>query len=314
MKKILLLSLLFIITSCSNQKFGTVSNSSDRQASGVYSTKVDVLWVIDTSYTTMVEHQNRIADKMQDFYDTLKNSNADFQIAATTMNMASFGEKGQLVENGLIITNKTKNPVEALKKLIKQGGDGSSSERGLDALKEVLNNQSSFFRKDALFAVTFLGDEDDVSFTTSDMAKNLLDQKLGENTDTDKKWIANFIGIIDSSDPECITSADYHSVGTRFISLATYSGGVVESICKTDFSSVVAQIRARLKYVLNRYKLEYLPLLDSISVKKNGTNIREDSVNGWSYNETTNEIILNGEARPNLEDKITINYEIEGKI
>lgn len=316
MKTFFILLLLFL-GSCSGNNFQTTNLKSDEAAQGVYSSKVDVLWMVDTSYTTMSNHQNRISNKMSGFYEGLIKNKADFRIVATTLDMSASGEKGELVEGGLVVSPESKNPISDLKKLLKRGGNGSSQELGLEAMEAALNKEKSsysenkFLREDALLVIVFLSDEEDLSLGKVSYYKNYLDGLKGKNTSESKKWIVNYIGITDTSDPDCTTYGDYSEKGNRYIELANISGGVTESICKSDFSSFVNQISVRLKSVINQFFLKHIPLLDSLTVKKNAVFVRKDAENGWTYDEEKNAVTLHGSSKPQPKDKIEIDYEIK---
>lgn len=317
MKNLSLMIMVITLTlGCSNQNFETVNTDDKFLASAVYSFDVDVLWVVDNSYETMEVHQNRIAQKMASFYDGLIANKANFRIAATTMDMNSGGDQGELLGSVPVVTKDTPNAVLRLEELLKRGGDGANAERGLLAMKTALEKENAkgsaakFLREDALLVVVFVTDDEDFSTGTVTDYKNFLDNLKGENTVDEQRWITNYIGVTDLNDPQCTTYGDYSARGEEYLMLASMSGGVVESICNTDFSSYINQINVRLKSVLNKYKLDSRPILDSLTVYINGVLIREDNVNGWSYDEDKNMIILNGTAKPGPNDDVKIKYEI----
>ncbi len=312
----LIIFAMFFVTACSNQNFQTVNTENSFSAKAFYSSNVDVLWVVDNSYETMLTHQNRIAQKMGAFYNGLIANNANFRIAATTMDMNLSGDQGELLGAVPVVTKTTPNGVSRLEDLLKRGGDGSNAERGLLAMRTALEKEvgkgdaANFLRKDALLVVVFVTDDEDFSVDSVNDSKNFLDALKGENTSEEQKWVVNYIGVTDLSDPQCTTYGDYSARGEKYLELAQMSGGVVESICNTDFSSYVNQINVRLKSVLNRYKLESHPILDSLTVYINGALIRQDDVNGWKYDAENKTIVLNGSATPGPNDDVEIKYEI----
>ncbi len=308
---------IILIMGCSSQNFETVNTGNKFLASATYSFDVDVLWVIDNSYETMEIHQNRIARKMKAFYNGLRRNNANFRVAATTMDMSLSGARGDLVGSTPIVKKNTPNAVFKLEQLLKRGGQGANAERGLLAMKTALTKEKNkgrsaqFLRDQALLVVVFVTDDKDFSTGTVDDYKNFLNTLKGQNTQNQQKWIVNYIGVIDLQDPECTTYGSYSALGEDYLELANSSGGVVESICSTDFTSYIDQINVRLKSVLSRYHLDSQPILDSLTVYINGVLIREDNVNGWSYDEEKNIITLNGSAKPNPNDDVEIKYEIK---
>ena len=318
MKNLILISIsLLLMTACSNQNFQTINTEDEFTAKAFYSFDVDVLWVVDNSYSTMEVHQNRIADKMNTFHQGLLRNNANFRIAATTMDMNNSGDQGELLGSVPVITPQTTNEVLRLQDLLKRGGDGANQERGSLAMKTALEKEvakgtaATFLREEALLVVVFVTDDEDFSGITSAQSKTFLDNLKGENTADNQKWIVNYIGVTDLNDPQCTTYGGYSARGEEYLELANISGGVVESISKTDFGSYIDQINVRLKSVLNKYQLDSYPILDSLTVHINGVSVRQDEVNGWVYDESKNIVILNGTAKPGPNDDVEIKYEIK---
>lgn len=325
---IISVTIMFVVTACSKHSFQTVNTESSFSAKAFYNANVDVLWVIDNSYSTMEVHQNRIAQKMSEFYNGLVANQANFRIAATTMNLGGCerwgarGDDGELLGSTPVITKSTPNAVVKMQNLLKRGSDGCNAEKGLAAMKRALEKEhakgsaAQFLRDDALLVVVFVTDDEDFSVPADPVAKvnlykNFLDTLKGENTVNDKKWITNYIGVTDFNDPLCTTYGGYSARGEEYMELSNLSGGVVESICNTNFSSYINQINVRLKSVLNKYQLESRPILDSLTVYINGVLIRQDSVDGWVYDDERNMIILNGSAKPGPNDDVEIKYEIK---
>jgi len=314
-KKLSLATLLFsLLFACSEQNFQTISSSQQAGALAIYNNKVDILWVVDNSSATMERHQDRIASFMGEFHSGLTRSGTDYHVAASTMDMSSGGEDGELVESGLVVRSNTTNAVSKLQSLIQRGGEGNNFEVGLAAMKKTLEDApSSFLRRDALLVVVFITDDQDVSVGPVSQYIQYLDSLKGENSDEKQNWITNFIGVTQLNDPRCRTFGMYAGIGRRYIDLANHSGGVVDTICYTDFSSYMDQITARLQSVLNEFILKDKPLLSTISVTKNGSAVIQDEINGWVYKKETNTILLLGESKPTPKDKIEIKYELSNE-
>ncbi len=306
---------LLIFTSCSQDEFSTIQKSQNVDVVAQFNNQVDILWVIDNSFETMVPHQDGIADRMNLLYNELLRTRTDFRIAATTMDMRRAGERGKFIGSVPVVTNSTPNAVTHLRNMIRAGGEGSNTESGLAAMASALSREhqlgkdSTFLREEALLVVVFLTDDRDFSTGEVEDYYNYLNTIKGSNEPSLQRWVTNFIGITDLSDPACRTFLDYAAKGVRYIELANLSGGVSESICYSDFSSYMNQVTSRLMSVLSEYKLKNTPLLDSLRVYKNGALVRQDSVNGWTYNETRNSIQFHGSESISPTDKIKIDYE-----
>ena len=142
---------------------------------------------------------------------------------------------------------------------------------------------------------------------------NYLDDLKGVNTSKKQNWIANFIGITDPNDACKTFNGTIAGVGHRYMEIAKDSGGVVDTICYTNFSSYMNQITRRLQSVLNEFILENKPLLSTVSVIKNGIEVPQDKINGWVYKKETNTILLLGDSKPMPKDKIEIKYELSNE-
>lgn len=314
-KSIFGLLILMFASGCDQNTFQTLNFSDEFDTVARFNNQVDVLWVVDNSFDTMIPHQNGIAEKMNLFYDQLMLSGTDFRVAATTMDMRSSGEQGEFVGSSKVVTRDTPNALEQLKSLVKLGGGGSRTEQGLEAMKTALlreyslGERSDFLREDALLLVVFLTDDRDFSLGSVNDYYGFLNVIKGSNSAALSRWVVNFIGITDLFDPTCRTYLDYAARGSRYIELAEISGGVTESICDSDFTSYVDQVSARLMSVLSEFLLKENPILDSLRVYRNGQLVRQDNENGWSYNETRNSIQFHGSELPGPTDNIKVDYE-----
>lgn len=311
-KRLIVFFIAAFICSCSEQSFESVSKLQSLSALATYNNKVDILWVVDNSSTTMQLHQNRIASYMSQFHIGLINSHTDYRVAATTMDGSSSGERGDLVQSGLIVTPNSSEPVQKLQSLIMLGGLGNNFEVGLSNMKLALEkNKENFLREDALLVVVFISDDQDVSLGPVSNYYEFLNDLKGENTEEKKNWISNFIGITDITDSRCRTFGNYSGIGERYIELSEYSAGVVDTICYTEFQSFMNQITTRLQSVLNEFKLENRPLVSTISVILNGQEVPQSENNGWLYKSETNTLLLLGDYQPKPNDNIEIKYELD---
>jgi len=310
-KKIIIFFSAAFLISCTEQSFESVSKLQSVSASATYNNKVDILWVVDNSSTTMERHQNRISGYMSQFHQGLIDSKTDYRVAATTMDGSSNGEQGDLVQSGLIVTPSSLEPVDKLKSLISLGGRGNNFEVGLSSMQKSLEkNRDNFLREDALLVIVFISDDQDVSLGTVSDYVDFLNDLKGVNTKEKQNWISNFIGVTDITDARCRTFGNYSGAGLRYMELAEYSNGIVDTICYTEFDSFMNQITVRLQSVLNEFKFENWPLVETISVILNGSEVPRDEVSGWVYKSETNTLLLLGDYKPKPNDTIEIKYEL----
>lgn len=311
---------LFAATSCSQQQFGLQSQSQEFGTKVMYNTQVDVLWVIDTS-SSMDKYQNLLAPQMGLFVDALNQTGLDYHMAVTTMDMSGSGEDGKFVaQTGtpLVLSNSTPNFTNILSQRIQLGGNGSPVERGEEAMKAALSSplvtgyNNGFLRAGAMLVVVFLSNEDDSSATAN--YSGFLDT-LRPPINGQRSWLAQFMGVT-SDDPTCQTSAwtsaGYSEVGTKYMSLASSSGGTSQSICSLDLRTALTNVKARILEVITQYTLNQAPDIASIVVHENGTLVPQDATNGWTYDSTSNSIRFHGTYVPNVDASVKVDYQPAG--
>ena len=153
-------------------------------------------------------------------------------------------------------------------------------------------------------------DEDDKSAVSNPVSyyTNFLDSIKAPWVDGSRSWVFSFIGVLSMSST-CRTFNDYAEAGLTFIDLAKESGGVQESICNTNLSSAVANIRARIFQILTDFKLTRRPVEETITVVINGKSIPRSTQNGWDYIESSNTIRFYGSAVPAADASIKVDFK-----
>lgn len=306
-------------SACSPANFGVAPASEEFAQSVTYAKDVDVLWMIDTS-TSMDKHQNLLAAQMGIFVDSLNETGLNYQVAVTTMDMGSSGEKGRFVAQSgtpAILTAQTPDLKNVLSNRLRLGANGSPVERGQEALKAALTAPNittgankGFLRPNSLLVVVFLSDEEDQS-ANQDYAA-FLDEIRPPLATGERSWVSHVMGVM-PNDPSCTTAEwGYSSVAYRYMSLATASGGVSESICDADLRRALTNVKARILEIATEYKLDRKPIVSTIQVVVNGQPVPKDSVNGWSYIAEKNSIRFHGNAVPKPGSGIRVNFDPEG--
>lgn len=316
------LSLAMVLASgCNSQKFGLGSESQEFGEKVTYNTQVDMLWVIDTS-SSMNIYQDLLAPQMGVMVDALNQTGLDYHMAVTTMDMSGSGGRGQFVAaNGtpLILNAQTPDLVNVLKQRIQLGGNGSSVERGLEAMRAALSSplasstgyNAGFLRPNAMLVVVFLSNEDDQS-APADYGSFLDGIRPPLLATGERSWMTQFMGVV-SSDPSCKTSAwGYSAEGTKYIALSNQSGGVAESICDADLRRALTNVKARILEVVTEFHLDRTPNLATLAVYVNGVLIPQNPTNGWTYYSVTNTIRFHGVTVPSTDARIRIDYDPSG--
>ncbi|MEN0058013.1 MAG: hypothetical protein AAGB31_04210, partial [Bdellovibrio sp.] len=137
---------------------------------------------------------------------------------------------------------------------------------------------------------------------------NFLDSIKAPWVDGSRSWLFNFIGVLPTS-VNCKTFNNYAEPGLTFIDIVNAVGGVAESICTTDLSVALSNIRARVYQVLTDFKLSSTPVISSIVVQINGVSIPRSSVDGWDYIASGNLIRFYGSAVPAADASIKVDFK-----
>lgn len=328
MKKQYLIYLLLVSTTvlqaCSNPANFTVPASQDTFGQSVtYNNKVDILFVIDNT-VSMEKMRQSVYSNMSSLIQSLNTMKMDYRLGSTSTTMASwYSGSGRLHGSPVFATANTPNLSSVIFDKILMNNDGSSVERGLDAVVSVTSASyqsgegQNFIRPDALLAIIVVTNEDDKSermtSTTNNNSqyyKTYLDQLKPLMASGERSWMLNMVGITSLADP-CQTSdiGSYKEVGLRLMELASYSKGRIESICSGNLGGSLSNIRARIVQRLTDYKLSRIPKLPTLKVYVNGALIPEDSVNGWSYISDLNLVRFNGASLPSADASIRVDFD-----
>jgi hypothetical protein len=315
MKGLIFITAVLLLTSACGKKSFDLPPADEQFIQGnTYNTKVDIVMMIDNS-SSMAVHQNRLAQEIPQMINALNKAGLDWHIGITSsdMNGDGFGDGGYLIGEPAFISAQTANGLTMLQQRIQLGEMGSNLERGLDSVKSVmkLNNLNAyapgFYRDDALLAVIFLTDEKDHSQITPTEFVNFMDQIKRPFPSGERSWTANLIGTL-ALDPNC-TANGFLSSALYYIDVVKASNGVEASICTSSLAQAVQNVKVRMLEFTRDFRLERKPLLSSIRVYINGVLIPESNSNGWKYIDSTQAIRFYGDAIPEGDDKIKIDYD-----
>lgn len=306
-----------MLAACSSPNFGLPEESVNFPQSVSYNNKVDILWIIDNS-SSMQQHQERLASQIPELVSTLNSLKMDYHMAVitTTLGGVANPDGGQFIGSPKFVTSTTPNLVNALSSRMVLGQAGSNNERGLESMNRVLspsylaNEGKGFLRADALLVVIALSDEDDKSAVSSPAKyyMNFLDSLKAPWVDGSRSWVFNFIGVL-SNTSQCRTFNDYAEPGLTFMDLVKESKGTQQSICNNSLAGAVANIRARIYQILTDFKLQRIPLQDTIVVKINGVVVPRSTTNGWDYIPETNSIRFYGSSVPAADVLISVDFK-----
>ncbi|MBX5484097.1 MAG: choice-of-anchor D domain-containing protein [Myxococcaceae bacterium] len=291
--------------------------------------KVDVLFVIDNS-GSMMEEQANLGQNFQAFLSAAQAQAVDYQIGVTTTGIdpspggwsvcpggAEGGEAGRLFPvNGSsprIIRPNTPNAAQVFANNVNVGWC-HWNEQGLEAAYRALsppliNNADApgtsepndgnlgFLRADAKLAVVFLSDEDDYSTQPVSFYETFFKSL---KTDPTQLSISAIVGPANLA--TCPTAS---SSGLRYIALANATGGVVESICTSDWQKALQNIGGNTFGLKRRFKLTEVPV-GTPTVSVNGV----DQTSGWQYDAATNSVVFDEKDTPAAGSVIEVTYSL----
>jgi hypothetical protein len=327
--------------------FSTLSQTSSF-AQATSNNKVDVLWVIDNSFS-MDPLQANLVSNFSQFINTFQSRNFDFNMTFTTtdayLSEANFRNDPSfaLIRDGagsnhsgfFYISPSTPNLVQNFVTNATQGSLGSGDERAFSSMLDAMKNPANMgmLRKGAFLAVIILSDEDDFtdpnrpegSWLTSggipdhdytnpglpavDSVIAQLDS-ITSSTSASRNYNVSAITVMDNT---CMTSHLANSpstiVGSRYIELANKTGGVLGSVCDTSFATSLAKIQSQIATLATQFQLDRVPDVRTISVVVNGSVIPQDATNGWTYVSTSNSIQFHGAAIPPAGASIQVSFE-----
>jgi Abnormal spindle-like microcephaly-assoc'd, ASPM-SPD-2-Hydin/Transmembrane protein 131-like N-terminal len=294
--------------------------------------KVDVLFVVDNS-GSMMEEQQSLGANFAAFMSSALESGVDYHIGVATTGLdassggwsqcpggAEGGENGRLFPvNGSsprIITPSTANAAGVFANNT-QVGVCHWNEQGLDgayrALSDPLLNSlddprtpqaadgnGGFLRSEARLALIFVSDEEDFSSQPTSFYETYF--KSLKDNDPGKLSISAIVGPKDLS-----TCATASSSGSRYISLAESTGGVVESICTPNWASALKKLSDTTFGPKRVFPLSDTPADSAqITVRINGTPVTTH----WHYDGSTNAVVFDVGSAPPPGSFIEVTYPL----
>ena len=234
--------------------------------------QVDILFVIDNSVSMTVEHRH-LAERLNNFLDHLVD--LDWRIAVTSTNSDEYdkveGSDGKLVSfpNGEYYIDHTLENSLAMSYLGETvvmdvvSSKVANCEQGIRGTYRAIErfnaknvpNSWRFFREEAAVVVVLISDEDECGGDYKNKPHNLL-QLVSDTWGTEKEFTFHSI-IVESQ--ECADESN-HSVGTQYSMLSGMTGGVIGSVCATDYASQLGDMGLHVKNQTRSLSLECLPL------------------------------------------------------
>jgi hypothetical protein len=295
--------------------FGLPSQSNADLAAATYNNKVDVVFIVDDS-ESMKYPQQSLMNAIPTMVSKLTSSKLDLRIGVISTSMGGSGYTGgKLIGNPKYLTLGTPNVASVLQQRLNLGTAGRAREAGMESLFSMLQiDGGMFLREDAYLAIIEITNEDDNSgLGTVDEYIAEIDSFKKPWADGRRSWMLNLIATLDTSSI-CPTNPDqnYTEKAVNLMDMVTKTGGQMESVCSTDLTGAVSNIRARIVQVLSEFRLTKVPNVSTIKVYMNGALVPHSNVNGWDYIPSINTVRFYGSYLPAADAKITINFDPAG--
>ena len=205
----------------------------------------DFMFIIDNS-CSMSQEQQSLASQFPTFIQNAQTAGLDFHIAITTTDVTSSGEQGQFISSTpagvTVLTPTTPNLETTFAQMVNLGTSGSGIERGLEAARLALqspNNVAGFLRAGATLVIIFISDEEDQSA----QAVSSYLQAYQQGVSASGVLINAIVGEQPGGCAGPNGSADY---GDRYIQTVNSTGGVVDSICGTNWTNALTNFGSNL--------------------------------------------------------------------
>ncbi len=318
------------------------------QGAATIAVKVDILWVVDNS-GSMAPLQQSLASNFNSFINGFVGKGYDFRMGVTTTDAylsesnflnnntySKFRDGNGTTHSGVyIIQPNTPNLTNTFITNINQGDKGDGDERAFSSMRDSLKDTFNvgFHRPGAFLAVIILSDEDDFSDPTRPEGSwmmpggvadhsytnptldtvgsylSFLDSFTGSTDPTNRKYSVSAITVLDQAClNQHVAQSSVTIIGQRYIDMANQTKGVVGSIC-SSFSNSLLAITGKILELSSQFQLNRKPIVSTIAVSINGSNVPNSAVDGWTYDASSNSITFHGTAIPAQGATINVYFE-----
>lgn len=245
-------------------------------------TKLDVLVVIDNSGSMKTEHAN-MASRFGTFLDQLNGVDWQVGIITTDVSGDNLKKDGRLVEfqsssssssgtNQYVISSAMNAQTARtwFASTIQMATNGSGYEQGIAgsirAIERTKNSDAisqrnaALFRSDAALAILVVTDADETNpngSETQNKPETLIN--LVKNTWSGKPFSFHSI-IVPIDDAVCKSKDGNESYGRTYASISNLTGGILGTVCATDYGSQLSEIGKSTQQLVSTIALQCAPL------------------------------------------------------
>lgn len=252
-----------------------------------YTNNVDVLIVMDNS-KSMTEEQQSMASRFSNFINKLNGLNWNLGIITTDARSGAELRDGNLIKfaggsDYFLKSNMSASYINtAFSGTIQMGANGSGLEQGIavtsrfiDHYSEANNPVRNMIRDDAALSVILVTDSDESASGSINNGDNLI-AKIKTKFGNAKRFIYNSI-VIKSGDTACLPLGEVY--GKKYEALSKATGGVIGSVCATDYSAQLQNIGEVTAQSINSIQLKCVPvdmnnngsIMDDVVIKNGST-------------------------------------------
>jgi hypothetical protein len=259
---------------------------------------VDVLWVIDGSYS-MDEEQLQLAAHADTFVTFLSTAPVDFHLAVTTTDADG---AGTLI--GPVLDLETPELSDAFLAQVVTVGEGDRTEEGFTAALAaggLETGGADFVREAADLEIVFFSDEDDQSSVEpADFIAELKDGRPRGGLS---------INAIAGDLPDgCASISAAADPTPRYVEAVEATGGLRESICSYDYKAMMERMALHVLGLQVRFTLTRLPELATMEVRVDGALVHQRDRHGWRYDAGDNSVVFDGFSVPPPGAGIEVHY------
>jgi hypothetical protein len=281
----------------------------------------------------MTEEQDTLVAGFNSFASQLEDSRTEFQLGVISTSF-DYGdpERGVLKEDPPYLTPADDYEAEFASRAT-VGIGGSDKEKGLEAavvalqptmtLEGLGGPNEGFVRPDAQLLVIVVSDEEDCS------DRGVLEGQPATSCYSDMEQlppVAAFVqdlrnlkdddsmvqvGVIVGTEGS-VCSEQF--LGSRYITAARLTGGLVGDICQDDWSTMLRDLGLNATGIHSQFQLTYAAKPETIQVWVDEAEVLEDPSAGWTYDDSTWYLTFHGDAIPARDSQITVKYTIQSGV
>jgi hypothetical protein len=280
--------------------------------------QVDILFVVDDS-GSMTEEQQALSRGFGTFLAELEASETAYRIAlvSTSQDSADLGRTAFIGDPPVL--NPLTDTISLFQERVLIGVAGSDHEKGLQAAADALEANPEFLRTGANLVVLFVTDEEDCSddgrldgHPAIDCynerqeltpVPDLVERITRTKREGEKVRLGGILGPLDGS------CADAYA-GARYIRAIGQLGGPLARICDADWTPTLRQLGAVATGMMDRFVLSYPADPDTLQVFVDDFEVAMDPENGWTYDPVTRTLAFHGDAVPERNAEIRVEFEV----